>query len=126
MTTNTTDNRTTKQLKKTILEQSNEISRLRTRVSELVDDIHTIKADISNFKTKTFSNYAKKDVIKALNNSILNGLIEESCYWITECICSGYSIELFEKLVILSSKIVHINSPNLPQYLWRRYQCVKI
>ena len=51
MTTNTTDSKTTKQLKKTITEQSSEISRLRTRVSELVDDIHLLKADISNFKT---------------------------------------------------------------------------
>ena len=73
------------------------------------------------FKDKTFSDFKKRDVIDKLFKCIEEGKIEESCYWITECICSGYSIELFEKLVILSSKIVHINSPNLPEYLWRRY-----
>lgn len=73
------------------------------------------------FKDKTFSDFKKKDVINKLFKCIEEGKIEESCYWITECICSGYSIELFEKLIILSSKIVHINSPNLPGYLWRKY-----
>jgi|TARA_A100001391_G_scaffold110571_1_gene74168 molecular chaperone GrpE (heat shock protein) len=66
MTTNTTDNRTTKQLKKTISEQSNEISRLRTRVSELVDDIHTIKADISNFKTSVSNDM--KGLVEVIKN----------------------------------------------------------
>ena len=66
MTTNTTDNRTTKQLKKPISEQSNEISRLRTRVSELVDDIHTIKADISNFKTSVSNDM--KGLVEVIKN----------------------------------------------------------
>ncbi len=66
MTTNTTDNRTTKQLKKTITEQSNEISRLRSRVSELVDDIHVIKTDITTFK-KAVSN-DMKGLVEAIKN----------------------------------------------------------
>ena len=73
------------------------------------------------FKDKTFSDFKKRDVINKLFKCIEEGKIEESCYWITECMCSGYSIELFEKLILISSKLVHINSPNLPQYLWRRY-----
>ena len=66
MTTNTTDNRTTKQLKKTITEQSNEISRLRTRVSELVDDIHVIKTDITTFKTAVSNDM--KGIVEAIKN----------------------------------------------------------
>ena len=66
MTTNTTDNRTTKQLKKTISEQSDEISRLRTRVSELVDDIHIIKTDISTFKSAVSNDM--KDIVEAIKN----------------------------------------------------------
>jgi len=73
------------------------------------------------FKDETFSNFKKRDVINKLFKCIEDGKIEESCYWVTECICSGYSIELFEKLIIFSSKIVHINSPKLPEYFWRRY-----
>ena len=66
MTTNTTDNRTTKQLKKTITAQSNEISRLRTRVSELVDDIHVIKTDITTFKTAVSNDM--KGIVEAIKN----------------------------------------------------------
>lgn len=73
------------------------------------------------FKDKTFSDFKKRDVLNKLFKCIEEGKIEEACYWITECICSGYSIELFEKLILLSSKIVHINSPKLPEYLWRKY-----
>ena len=73
------------------------------------------------FKDETFSNFKKRDVINKLFKCIEGGKIEEACYWVTECICSGYTIELFEKLIIFSSKIVHINSPKLPEYLWRKY-----
>ena len=66
MTTNTTNNKATKQLKKTITEQSNEISRLRTRVSELVDDIHSIKTDISSFKTAVSKDM--KGLVEAIKN----------------------------------------------------------
>ena len=45
-----TDNKSTRQLKQTINKQSTEISKLRVRLSELVDDIHIIKSDISTFK----------------------------------------------------------------------------
>ena len=48
--TTTTDSRTTKQLKKTITEQSSQISRLNMRVSELVDELFTVKSDVSAFK----------------------------------------------------------------------------
>jgi archaellum component FlaC len=66
MATNTTDNRTTKQLKKTISEQSSEISRLRTRVSELVDDIHLLKTDITTFKTAVSNDM--KGLVEAIKN----------------------------------------------------------
>ncbi len=51
MATTTTENKTTKQLRQTISQQSSEISKLRVRVSELVDDLHLLKNEISSFKT---------------------------------------------------------------------------
>jgi len=73
------------------------------------------------FKDKTFSDFKKRDVINKFFKSIEEGKVEEGCYWATECICSGYSIELTEKMILISSKINHINNPKLPEYLWRRY-----
>ena len=33
-----------------------------------------------------------------LFKSIESGKIEDACYWVTECIISGYTIEIFDKL----------------------------
>jgi predicted RNase H-like nuclease (RuvC/YqgF family) len=66
MATTTTDNRTTKQLKKTITQQSTEIQKLRTRVSELVDDMHALKGDISMFKTAVSNDM--KGIVEAIKN----------------------------------------------------------
>ena len=71
---------------------------------------------LESFKDKTFSDFKKLDVFKALYKSIETGKVENSCHWITECIISGYGIEVMEKLIIFGSKIIHINSPLLPQY----------
>ena len=74
------------------------------------------------FKNKTFSDFKKTDVIKKLFKCIETDKIEEACYWVTECIVSGYSQELFEKLIIFNSKVIHINNPKLPEFLWRKYK----
>ena len=75
------------------------------------------------FKNKTFSGFKKREVFNTLMKCIEKGNIEPACYWATECIVSGYCQELFDKLVILNSKIIHINNPRLPEFLWRRYDC---
>ena len=76
---------------------------------------------LEEFKNKTFSDFKKRDVINTLFKSIESGKIEDACYWVTECIISGYTIEIFDKLIQFGSKIIHVNSPNLPKFLWRRY-----
>ena len=74
------------------------------------------------FKDKTFSNFKKKDVYKKLFKCMEIDKVEEACYWCTECLISGYACELFEKLILFNSKVIHINNPNLPEFLWRRYK----
>ena len=52
------------------------------------------------FKIKTFSGFKKNDVINAVLKSIEAKKIEQSCYWATESIVSGYSTTLWDKLII--------------------------
>ena len=78
------------------------------------------KRNLDCFKQKTFSGFKKSDVFTILFKSIEKGKIEDACHWTTECILSGYSIILFEKLINFSSKIIHINNPNLPYFLLRK------
>ena len=76
---------------------------------------------LHDFKDKSFSGFKKTDVIKTLFKSIETAKVENACHWITECMISGYCIEILDKLIAFSSKIIHINNPRLPQYLWRKY-----
>ena len=76
---------------------------------------------LEEFKDKTFSEFKKRDVFNELAKSMETGKVENTCFWVTECIVSGYTTELFEKLLIFGSKIVHINNPKLPQFLWLKY-----
>ena len=55
MSTTNTDNRTTRQLKKEIKTQNDEISKLRGRVGELVDEMSTLKSEINTFRTRITS-----------------------------------------------------------------------
>ena len=70
-----------------------------------------------DMKTKTFSGFKKTDVIQAVFKSIEMKKIEQACHWATECIVSGHTLVLWDKLVVFSSKVVHINNPRLPQYM---------
>ena len=73
-----------------------------------------------DFKLKTFSGFQKKDVIAALFKSIDQGKIEAACHWCTECIVSGYTLKIWDRLIIYACKIVHINNPVLPIYLYKK------
>ena len=71
------------------------------------------------FKITTFSGYKKTEVFNTLFKSIENDRVENACHWLTELIISGYITDLWDKLVIFSCKIIHINNPLLPHYLYR-------
>ena len=73
-----------------------------------------------SFKKKTFSGFKKNDIINAVLKSIESKKVENACHWTTECILSGYSQSLWEKLINFSTKIIHINNPKLPSYLLKK------
>ncbi len=75
---------------------------------------------LDSFSKQTFSGFKKSEVINAVLKSIEKKKIENACYWTSECIISGYSLILFEKLINFASKMVHINNPKLPSYLLKK------
>ena len=72
---------------------------------------------MNNFKEKTFSGYKKSDVMNILFKSIDKNKIENSCNWITECIISGYTFIIWEKILVYAFKTIHINNPKIPLFL---------
>ena len=76
--------------------------------------------ELGHYKKETFSGFKKLDVLTALFKNIESNKIEAASYWVTECIISGYIFEVLDKLLIFSSKIIHINSPRLPHFLLKK------
>ena len=72
---------------------------------------------IKDFNEKTFSGYKKSDVVSILFKSIDTNKVENACNWITECIISGYTFKIWEKILLYAFKTIHINNPKLPQFL---------
>ncbi len=79
---------------------------------------------IDNFKKSTFSGYKKADVISTLFSSIDNGKVENACNWLTECLCSGYTFDIWQRLLIYSCNKISINNPNLILYLYKKNRTI--
>lgn len=77
---------------------------------------------LNDFKTKTFSGYKKADVVNILFKNIDKNKIENSSNWITECIISGYTFPILEKLLNYACRVIHINNPRLPFYLLNKVE----
>ncbi len=81
--------------------------------SNIIEDIRKI----TEFRNITFSNYKKSDVKKALCKSIINGKIEDSCYWSAELICAGHFMYLWEIIFNVMANNINIGNPKLPIYI---------
>jgi len=73
-----------------------------------------------DFNKLSFSGYKKNDVLIVLLKSIETKKIENTCNWITECICSGYIEQCWEKMLLYASGVISINNPELPNYLYKK------
>ena len=75
---------------------------------------------LDEIKKSKEKGYKKKDVYTVLFKSIETKKIENACNWLTECLCSGYLEETWQKLLCFSSNIITINNPHLPNYLYKK------
>jgi hypothetical protein len=86
-----------------------------------MDDLYIIQ-DTRNkeqLKMKTFTGYKKNDVFQQIIKTLDTKKVEACCFWISECLVSGYIIPLFEKLLIYGISL-SLNNPKLPLYLRKK------
>lgn len=80
---------------------------------------------IAEFKGTTFSKYKKSDVRSELIKCIVDGKIEPACNWSSEFICAGQFLELWDIILTMIGKHVHLANPKLPIYIEMRYDVFK-
>uniref|UniRef100_A0A6C0HR92 Uncharacterized protein n=1 Tax=viral metagenome TaxID=1070528 RepID=A0A6C0HR92_9ZZZZ len=77
--------------------------------------------DIRNdFKGISFSNFKKGDVQKQFIKSVLDSNIEPACFWSCELICAGHFKDLWDSIILLFIKHIHIANPKIAVYIDRR------
>lgn len=75
-----------------------------------------------HFKVQTYSNYLKKDVISVFQKKILEGEIEQTCYWAVELILSLAIDTLIDKILMVAIKYVNTACPQIPFYIWSKIE----
>lgn len=73
------------------------------------------------FKTNTFSNYKKSQVLKKLIHAMYYQKLEEAFFWTCELICTHLYLDLWNTYIIFYSKYIHISNPNLCKLLNKKF-----
>ena len=73
------------------------------------------------FRSQTFSNFKKSKVMKELEKCIHYQKKEEAFYWTGELLCSGHVMDLWNMILYVMCKYIHINNPRLPLYIDKKY-----
>jgi len=77
------------------------------------------------FSGISFSKYKKGEVKKQLRESILNNRIEQANYWCAELICAGHFLDIWEIIILTTSKFIHYGNPKLAIYVSMRFNKFK-
>ena len=86
-----------------------------------INDIRTTK----DFKSITISKYKKSSVCNALITSINTKQIESALNWSAELICSGLFKDLWDTILIILAKHIHLANPKLPIFIDKRFDSFK-
>jgi hypothetical protein len=74
------------------------------------------------FKSRTFSNFSKRQVRQAMYDSMKRGRVEPACHWCAELLASGHVADIWELLLLFLSKEIHLANPPLIYYLSKRFE----
>ena len=78
-----------------------------------------------DFKGITFSKYDKNKAKLELLKAIRQREMERALHWTAELICAGHFLDLWELILLVVGKYIHIANPKLPTYIARRFDRFK-
>ena len=81
--------------------------------------------DTRIFKTTTFSNFKKSQVIKKLEDSLYYQNINDSLFCTAELLCSGFILELWNLYIYYFCKYIHIDNPKLSIFINNKFNDFK-
>ena len=84
-------------------------------------DLDTISDIRESFQNVTFSNFQKSKTKNELLNCIYKAKIENANYWTAELVCSGHYLDLWDVIILYSTRYIHCGNPKLFPYLELRY-----
>ncbi|NDC83683.1 hypothetical protein EB093_08505 [bacterium] len=88
----------------------------RVRATDIDDVRH-----ISEFKGITFSGFKKTEVRNQMLRNMIQGRIEQACYWCAELVCAGQYLDAWENIFHFMSKHIHLGNPKMPIYVAARF-----
>ena len=91
-------------------------------IDAISDSYINDKRHQKEFKNISFSGYKKSSVLKTLTTAINNGKIEDALNWTAELICAGYIKDLWEIIILILGKHIHLANPKLIIYTHQKYQ----
>lgn len=74
-----------------------------------IDDVRPQNA----FTKASFSNYKKTDVLRELTKSLVQSDVNSACFWVSECVCSGYFLDIWTIIITFSCEYIHSANPRL-------------
>lgn len=77
--------------------------------------------EVNDFKKCTFSGYKKTEVLTEYVKACEDNKLENALCWLTEIHCSHYLPELFEKIFLIISNKIHLNSYYLPTIVYNHF-----
>jgi hypothetical protein len=91
------------------------------RALVFIDDMRSA----NDFRGVTFSNYKKTEVRAQMLKHMIQGHVEQSCYWCAELVCAGHFLDAWENIFHFMSKHIHLGNPKMAIYVDARFTIFK-
>lgn len=90
-------------------------------IPSISDNIRIIDSRrLKDFKDQVFGGYKLSAAASALDKALLEDKLEPAMHWVLQLLLSGTVQPIWNKLISFASKMININNPTLPEFLYNK------